>query len=297
MLRKVSQVGTVVVTCFFLVFGLELNKVNGGGFCSGPSSCLELSSSQCNTREGCYWRTDHCTFNQSGGFIKGCGESMNKESCARQGECSWIEVPPQGGSGSSSGGTPESSDWPNAKSAPARDDVVAYIYPGDGHWGTWYGSYCPAGTYAQAYSLRSEPPQGHKKDDTALNAIKIFCSSREGLSQKELVPHPGLWGDWNSAESCDPNPKRFMIDAAMLIEPKLGSKTDDTAANAAKFRCEGGNEIEAPHATSWGNWGAWRSCPANSAICGAGVRIEGKQGSDADDTALNGMRFACCKLP
>jgi hypothetical protein len=81
-------------------------------------------------------------------------------------------------------------------------------------------------------------------------------------------------------------------------------------AGAPRMRIENGNVVVlgrldlsgATHVSSelvpgdghWGDWGGTQYCPEDSYVCGIRVRIEGKQGGDDDDTALNGVRLTCC---
>jgi hypothetical protein len=45
----------------------------------------------------------------------------------------------------------------------------------------------------------------------------------------------------------------------------------------------------------WGSWWSWTYCPQYTYVCGATVRIESSQGG-GDDTAMNGIKLACCSL-
>ena len=83
-----------------------------------------------------------------------------------------------------------------------------------------------------------------------------------------------------------------------------GRVRDDTAANYVKFECRGLNggyqEIkEQPRQNGYGDWGTYgswsRSCDTGSAICGIQTRTEPPQGSGTDDTALNDVKFVCCR--
>ncbi|MCK5522485.1 MAG: hypothetical protein KAI83_05050 [Thiomargarita sp.] len=42
----------------------------------------------------------------------------------------------------------------------------------------------------------------------------------------------------------------------------------------------------------WGSWKEWQYCPPKTYVCGARVRFESS--AAADDTAMNGIEFACC---
>ena len=47
---------------------------------------------------------------------------------------------------------------------------------------------------------------------------------------------------------------------------------------------------------AWGDWLAYSSCASGHYICGIHTLVEKYQGN-ADDTALNAVRFLCCKRP
>ncbi|KXZ48480.1 hypothetical protein GPECTOR_27g650 [Gonium pectorale] len=79
----------------------------------------------------------------------------------------------------------------------------------------------------------------------------------------------------------------------MRIEGKGG---DDTAANSIVFQCSNarGTDVIA-HTGFWGDWTATRYCPGETYICGLQTRVESSDASD--DTAMNGLRIACCNFP
>jgi hypothetical protein len=69
-----------------------------------------------------------------------------------------------------------------------RDDTAAndihfgcydggYISAGNGGpWGDWTAwNYCPPGSAVCGLSIRVEPDQGSKRDDTAMNGMKLYC--------------------------------------------------------------------------------------------------------------------------
>lgn len=184
-----------------------------------------------------------------------------------------------------------------------RADYMGKIELHPGFWGEWYTEMCPEGTFATHYKLRVETQQG-KGDDTALNAIKLYCMRKNGTGNSFAVPHEGLWGTWSSWESCGTNrdgTRRFMIGGQMRVEKKQGGdnsvksglQNDDTAANDVHMKCENGGTIEADREGPWGDWYQARTCPNNTAVCGLSVRFESAQGS-GDDTAMNGLRLHCC---
>jgi hypothetical protein len=52
------------------------------------------------------------------------------------------------------------------------------------------------------------------------------------------------------------------------------------------------------YAGIWGSWHGWQYCPPKTYVCGARVRFEASQGAGSrdDDTAMNGIEFACCSF-
>ena len=186
---------------------------------------------------------------------------------------------------------PESYELPpSARSVPSRADYVTTVTPYSGAWGVW-GSmqYCPAGSYAAGYSERIEGSQG-SGDDTGLNAIAIECVNKAtGAWTDSITPHAGFWGSWSQTRRCN-IAGGFFTGADLKFERPQGSG-DDTAANAVDFYCNTGVAFGPPR--GWGEWQPKAMCPANTAVCGVQVRVEGQQGSN-DDTAFNGLQIACC---
>jgi len=178
-----------------------------------------------------------------------------------------------------------------------RTDVVGYITIGSGSWGSWQACYdfCPAGSFTYSVILRSESTQG-AGDDTAMNGIAIACYNRtNGAYQGYVTSNAGYWGNWVAWANVNPyytnNP---FVSGKMKIEPSQGSG-DDTAANIAALKSINGVWIQPDANTSWGSWNSETACPSGSAICGINTRVESTQGS-GDDTALNGIAFACCSF-
>ena len=46
----------------------------------------------------------------------------------------------------------------------------------------------------------------------------------------------------------------------------------------------------------WGTWKKWRYLPPGTFACGAKVKYEKNQGSEGDDTAVNGLDLAHCAI-
>jgi hypothetical protein len=185
-----------------------------------------------------------------------------------------------------------------------RSDFVSSITPGEGYWGTWAQCFewCEENgpwfgrTYADSMNFRSESPRG-SGDDTGLNGVQVRCTKQvspgEAIGWTSASSTVAPWGAWGGfAQPCPMG--QPMVAARMKIETPQGNG-DDTAANRLEFKCRDGN-VRSPDAnSSWGTWGDWKQCPANTAICGIRTRVESSRGS-GDDTALNGVELACCTL-
>jgi hypothetical protein len=176
----------------------------------------------------------------------------------------------------------------------SRSDIVGWLTSGNGgSWGNWTNvQYCPEGSWASRFSQRVESPQG-AADDTALNAITLYCANRNGDQVATLTPHSGYWGSWAS-NGCSKG--AHLTEFRLKVEGSQGSSGDDTSANAINFRCNNtGSTVEyaASNSGAWGSWGSWRTY-SNAAICGLRERIESPQGT-GDDTALNDVEFIWCR--
>ncbi|XP_071177737.1 vitelline membrane outer layer protein 1-like [Mytilus edulis] len=129
-------------------------------------------------------------------------------------------------------------------------------------------------------------PKQRKRDDSGLNAIRLKC--RRGTSAPNtggtITAREGPWGRWTKALNCRSG-------------KRLGTG-DDTSANSVRFKCRkinGGKKGDLGKSGIRGKFGAWsKTCPERSAICGMQVRMAPRQGV-GDDTALNDVRFYCCK--
>jgi Vitelline membrane outer layer protein I (VOMI) len=181
-----------------------------------------------------------------------------------------------------------------ASAATFRNDITGVKNaPNATPWGGWSTAiYCPAGSYVGGYSMRVEPNQG-AGDDTALNAVALYCYDRAGNMVERIVPHPGFWGNWGEGANC---PKgTYAVAFKLKVEPGQGNG-DDTGANSVTFGCSNSTVIEASGGGQWGTWTRdWLTGPPNSAICGVRAKVEPEQGK-GDDTALNDLEFTWCKI-
>ncbi|CAF1366229.1 unnamed protein product [Adineta ricciae] len=185
-------------------------------------------------------------------------------------------------------------------SFPGRSDFTSELRPTVGLRGDFMGyAYCPANTWAYGFQQRVEPPQGGN-DDSALNAVRLFCRGKNVADSYTISSYDGLWGDWGDSVSCNTTNNDFIYYAMFRIELALGIN-DYSSANDFRSRCWNGTTnssgyLQAANGGQWGFWLLGAACKSGSAICGINTRFEAYQGPTADDTAMNGAFFGCCSL-
>ncbi|KAG2497085.1 hypothetical protein HYH03_005079 [Edaphochlamys debaryana] len=196
----------------------------------------------------------------------------------------------------------------------------------EGHFGNWQqnfvmctgakGGYLPV----VGYAMRVEAYQGTSKDDTALNGIKLKCQDGKIITVSE-----GIWGDWyprspaGKTETFDCPSGQYVDAINVKLDERRGSGfstsifasdalgNDDVGAVGFELYCNKGDRAGiysfndmANAATGqdvWADIGYWQgraSCGSGKFVCGMAVRTEANQGSDSDDSALNGIELACC---
>ena len=106
----------------------------------------------------------------------------------------------------------------------------------------------------------------------------------------------GYWGGWTDYYEVDGS---LICGAEMRFEDYQGGG-DDTAANGLRFRyCQINDWYSQTQLEFEGFWGDWKGmvmCPENQYVGGFMVRMEENQGSDGDDTTLNGLKLLCRKF-
>jgi len=169
-----------------------------------------------------------------------------------------------------------------------REERILTLEPSNGGtWGSWGTTeFCPDGSYVTGYQIKVEPPRGHD-DDTALNAIRLYCRDKNDVTTGSITSSQQSWGTWQGKEECR---STFMKGFRLRVEPH-GGHDDDTAANSLDMMCENG-DVLAGGGDSWGSWSEWVECPDGQAIVGLQTKVEGHQGHD-DDTALNSVIMYC----
>ena len=177
---------------------------------------------------------------------------------------------------------------------PIRSDYVSTVSLGEGGWGSWPECFdwCPevqSKSYAYSLWLRSEPSQG-SNDDTGLNAVALDCYNKSDWAYRGYIDsYVQFFGNWTDPGVCATHP---ITGGELKIESSQGGG-DDTAANDLDAQCANGQWLNPTTYTSWGTWRGFAGCPPGTAVCGMKTKVEAKVGSQ-DDTALNGVQFACC---
>ncbi|XP_075128782.1 vitelline membrane outer layer protein 1-like [Leptodactylus fuscus] len=157
-----------------------------------------------------------------------------------------------------------------------------------GNWGDWGPKQrCPPNTSATGFSLKIEKPQGIG-DDTAWNAIRLYCTNAKGEIVAIITSTEGRWGEWTVVSWC---PRGRLLNYCLSVEPPQGDE-DDTAANNIMMQCSD-HTILTGNGGTWGQYGNW-SPICSYGICGMQTRVEPPQGK-GDDTSLNNVRFECCE--
>jgi hypothetical protein len=179
-----------------------------------------------------------------------------------------------------------------------RTDQVATLPLHNGFWGSWAGSFslCPEGSLAYGVNLKSEASLGGSADDSGLNAVSLHCYDKtSGAFKGYAVSSEGPWGSWHPNGVFCSGVTNPIVSGNLLVEDPQGSIADDTSANGLRVKCRSTPTTEqtVPSYTSWGSYRGIKTCPSGTAVCGIRTRLEANQGT-GDDTALNGVHFACC---
>ncbi|CAL8144029.1 unnamed protein product [Orchesella dallaii] len=172
-------------------------------------------------------------------------------------------------------------------------------------WGEWGQlEHCPSDQVVVGMKLKVHDNQG-MKDDTGLNAVKLYCQNPYSFSEYsgDVVPITSLVGpsgDWRKDFYCPTNPetKYVAVGFQLRSEGSTGVK-DDTAGNNLKLICSDlfqkvGFVVLEGDGTGRGEWTKQQVCWPGYALCGLQTQVE--ISSSMDTTGLNNLKVRCCKV-
>ena len=142
-------------------------------------------------------------------------------------------------------------------------------------------------------------------DTTALSNVRFWC--KDASTKKNVgsltFQEGHSWGSWKDSKKCTYWAKNFR----MLIMKEQGTWYDDYAAANLRLGCssnKGGGDLTHvkdysssmdSDEMSWYPRYDWTTeCDPYTFVCGVSMKIEEKQ-YGSDDTAVNGIKFMCCK--
>ncbi len=137
---------------------------------------------------------------------------------------------------------------------------------------------------------------------------RIFLESLDGSSNLIFetaggVDEGSIFRSTQSGQLAKINSSGLVVSTGTIHSATGGFKFPDNTVQTTAFpkpTLPWADQVQPPddyRKTIWtGDWGTWRTwyyCPSGTYVCGARVKYESSVGS-ADDTAMNGIEFACC---
>ena len=125
--------------------------------------------------------------------------------------------------------------------------------------------------------VKSEAQSFLNQDDTAVNAIKLYCSSEktDGIlpnsNRETITSDVGPWGSYSLYQHCKNGFYRGLKirDSGVAWKEKLG-------ITQIQLLC--GEDWHASAGVNYGIWSEAEYCPTNSAICGISTSVQPHQG-------------------
>ncbi|XP_068215260.1 vitelline membrane outer layer protein 1-like [Palaemon carinicauda] len=163
-----------------------------------------------------------------------------------------------------------------------------------GNWGII--EYCPDGSFAADIEALYQDPTLTDIDETALNAIKLYCQTPDGHHQGYISSTIGQEGEWKGIRAC---PHGLMTGMRAQVLPYQGSVFDDVAVQNIEMECNYGESVIQAHdgvkENKAGEWGLMARCNEGSAICGLEIRYESPN-LLLDTTAVADLAMFCCAI-
>lgn len=184
------------------------------------------------------------------------------------------------------------------KNTLSSHEIVVWIHsPRITEWGTWGPpEICANNSWVGGMRLKIETSQGWHSDDTALNAVQLQCVNLDWIHSGNITSASGKFGTYQKTKYC---PRGFAT--GYQIRSENNEAIDDVGAVDFKLKCTNFDgttsyAINSDYVLPWGQWSPERICPPKTAFCGLKTQVETKQ-SVGDETSLNNVDLACCKIP
>lgn len=180
-------------------------------------------------------------------------------------------------------------------------ELVRWIHsPRITTWGTWgQPHFCPYNSWVGGMTLKIDTSQGWRSDDTALNGVQLHCVNLDWIHTGNITSSVGSWGNYRKTKYCP----RGYATGYQLRSEKNEAIDDDVGAVDFKLKCTNFDGtisyvINSEYALPWGQWSPEQNCPPQTVVCGISTQVESNQGDGLqDDTSLNNVDLACCKIP
>ncbi|XP_063589398.1 vitelline membrane outer layer protein 1 homolog isoform X2 [Penaeus indicus] len=159
-----------------------------------------------------------------------------------------------------------------------------------GDWGLV--EYCEDGSFATAFEVKFEPYSLIDTDETAVNAVRLYCSTLEHITTGYIYSVEGKHGEWQNIRSCSSGFVTGM--RANVLEPQ-GTFGDDVAVKNVQLACDEGKEVITgviEEKIPDGEWSLWTRCSSGSGVCGIEIRYE--NAGLGDDTGVTNLAMFCC---
>ncbi|XP_047481274.1 vitelline membrane outer layer protein 1-like isoform X2 [Penaeus chinensis] len=176
-----------------------------------------------------------------------------------------------------------------------RRQITAELFLNNGlDWGLWGDAdFCPEGSFAHAFEVKLELYSA--TDNTAVNAVKLYCSTPAEHDTGYAMSTEGRYGDWMGMRICETGHLTAM--RANVLQSQ-GVLNDDVAVENVEMECNFGDEILAgvedakEERFELGEWSRWAHCFNGSAVCGIEIRYE--EPYVGDDAAVTDLVMYCC---
>ncbi|XP_071537826.1 vitelline membrane outer layer protein 1-like [Panulirus ornatus] len=165
-------------------------------------------------------------------------------------------------------------------------------------WGSWGPvEYCEDGSFAVDMEIKFEPYDLLDTDETALNAVKLYCATPDMHQRGYITSTEGANGQWQGMRFCEDG---YLTGMRAQVLKSQGVIGDDVAVQNLEMECNyGPSTVVGVQGTAArfpkGDWSQWSRCANGSAICGIETRVEAVSLVN-DDTGATDLTMFCCSL-